>query len=151
MHTAGWKRWSARGPVLAALAMAWLASPLAAQRAAAQNVEQGKYLTEASAALIKLVNASNKQGFKLPDNTFSVGGGWINQSQTNWVALFTVELQAGKTYRFLAAGDADAKDVDLQVLDAAGKTVANDSGTEADAIVDYRPTATGRYTVRIRL
>jgi hypothetical protein len=123
----------------------------APNRASAQNVKQGQYITEASALLIKLINQANADGYKMLDNSFSIGGGWLTQGANNWVGLFTLELRAGRSYRFLGAGDADATDLDLQVVNPNGQKVAEDVGTEPDAIVNYRPTVTGRYLVRIRL
>jgi hypothetical protein len=120
-------------------------------RASAQEESQGKYITEATVRLTKLVAKANKDGYKLQDNTFSIGGGWLKQSTEVWVPLYTVQLEAGKKYRFLAAGDADAKDVDIEVQDAKGKTVASDTADDAEATVEYSPTAAGRYIVRIRL
>jgi hypothetical protein len=60
-------------------------------------------------------------------------------------------LTGGKKYRFIAAGDADARDVDLEVQDANGKVVAKDVRTDPEAIVEFTPQNTGRYLVRIRL
>ena len=62
-----------------------------------------------------------------------------------------VELTAGTKYRFLAAGDNNAKDVDLEVQDATGKVVVFDERTNPEAVVDFTPTVSGRYLVRIRL
>lgn len=134
-----------------AVLLACLALPGVSGQAQGQGVQQGKYFTEASALLIKLINQSNGQGYKMPDNTFSIGGGWLNQGTQNWVSLFTVELKAGTDYRFIAAADADATDLDLQVISPNGKVVAEDSGTEPDAIVNYRPGANGRYLIKLRL
>jgi hypothetical protein len=120
------------------------------QRASAQQ-GQGKYITEASAALIKLIDVSNTQGFVLENDLFSLGGGWLRQSQANWIPLYNINLQGGKQYRFLAAGDADTIDLDIQVLDAAGRVVAEDVGTESNAIVAFNPRVDGKYTVRLRL
>jgi hypothetical protein len=117
---------------------------------------QGKYVNSASARLVKLVDKSNEQGFQLTNDGFSIGGGWLKQGAQNWVPLFTVNLQAGKEYRFLAVGDMDAKDVDLQLIK--GDTavlhpviVAQDTATAPESVVTYRATTTGRYTVRLRL
>ena len=112
---------------------------------------QGRFVTQASARLVKLINAANAGGFNLADNSFSIGGGWLKQSQANWVPMFTVELQAGKQYRFLAAGDADAKDVDLEIQDANGRSVAVDDAVNPEAVITYTPANAGRYLVRIRL
>jgi hypothetical protein len=112
---------------------------------------QGKYVAEASARLIKLINSANGDGYILQDNSFSIGGGWLKQGRDLWVPLYTVQLQAGREYRFLASGDADARDVDLQIVGPGGNVVASDVDTAADAIVNFRPNASGRYEVRIRL
>ena len=112
---------------------------------------QGRFVTQASARLVKLINSANAGGFNLADNSFSIGGGWLKQSQANWVPMFTVELQAGKQYRFLAAGDADAKDVDLEIQDANGRSVAVDDAVNPEAVITYTPANAGRYLVRIRL
>jgi hypothetical protein len=132
-----------------ALTVVGLLGVISHNRASAQE-GQGKYVTEAAARLVKLIDKANGEGYKLHDNVFSIGGGWLKQGNNNWVALFTVELQAGKTYRFLGAGDADAKDVDLE-LQLNGKVVASDTGTDPTAVVNYTPAAAGRYLVRLRL
>ena len=128
-----------------ALAMLFLATNLQAQ-----ELLQGKYVNSASARLTRLVDAANKDGYKLSNNSFSIGGGWLKQN-TDWTPLYTIELQAGKEYRFVAVGDMDARDVDLQVRDANGNTVASDTSTAPEAIVTYTPTKSGRYMVRLRL
>jgi hypothetical protein len=134
---------------LAALVMFLLATLVPARPATAQG--QGKYLSEASARLGKLIAKANQEGFIFTDNQFSIGGGWLKQGQENWVPLYTLNLQGGKKYRFLAAGDYDAKDVDLQVQDLNGKTVAEDVGTEPEAVVNFTPPNTAKYLVRVRL
>ncbi len=121
------------------------------QRVDAQGGGQGGYITEAAARLTKLVEQANKDGYKLQDNSFSIGGGWLKQSASDWIPLYTVQLNGGTKYRFLASGDKDAKDVDIEIQDAKGKTVAADVDTAADAKVDFAPKETGRYLVRIRL
>ncbi len=119
--------------------------------AANVQAQQGKYVAEASTRLVKLINATNGNGYKLQDNTFSIGGGWLKKSTSAYTPLFTVTLQQGTQYRFLAAGDADAKDVDLEVVNADGDVVASDSKTDPQAVVNYTAQKGGRYTVRVRL
>lgn len=112
---------------------------------------QGKYVSEAAARMTKLVDAANKSGYALQDNSFSIGGGWLKQSKTDWVSLYTIKLAAGTGYRFLAAGDFDARDVDLEVLDENNKVVAQDVKTDPQAVVDFTPSKAGLYQVRLRL
>jgi hypothetical protein len=117
----------------------------------AQQVIQGQYVTEAAARLSKQVEKANKDGYEFQKNSFSIGGGWLKQSTQNWVPLYTLNLQAGKKYRFIAAGDADAQDVDLEIKDSNGKTLKADVSTDPIAVVDFSPENTGKYLVRVRL
>lgn len=144
-------RISWRGSFALGVACISILGVLAGDNRAGAQQGQGIYFTQASNRLAKLIDGANKAGYRQPNNSFSIAGGWIKQSQTNWVPIFTVELEAGKEYRFLAAGDNDARDVDLQIQDADGKTVALDDDTNLNAIVDFQPSRSGRYTVRIRL
>jgi hypothetical protein len=139
-----------RGLVLVAFAAAVVAVLSAGSPAQAQQ-GQGKYVTEAAARLAKTIGAANADGFKLSDNTFSIGGGWIKQGGNNWVSLFTITMEQGKQYRVLASGDGDATDVDVEIQDKGGKTLVSDTSTAADAVVNFTPDTTGRYLVRVRL
>jgi len=130
---------------------ACLASLLALVGASSANAQQGVFITQASARLSKLVDKGNTDGYSLQSNSFSIGGGWLKKGDA-WVSCYTVQLTAGKQYRFLASGDNDAKDVDLRVTDLKGeKEFAADVDTAADAVVNFTPKVTGRYLVQIRL
>jgi hypothetical protein len=120
-------------------------------RAAAQGGNQGKYITQASANLIGLVGKANDDGFVLAANQLSIGGGWVKQGADSWVTLYSVQLEGGRLYRVLAAGDNDARDVDVEVTNPKGNIVARDDSTDPKATVNYRPPVSGRYTVRVRL
>jgi len=114
---------------------------------------QGKYVEQASAHLIKLINAANASGYKLRDNKLSIGGGWLKQNTSDWIRIFPTPLKASTDYRFLAAGDNDAKDVDVEVTNSAGKVVAIDGKTDPTAVANYNvgKKGAGEYVVRIRL
>jgi len=112
---------------------------------------QGKYVTQASKRLVNLIGKANSEGFKLQDNKTSIGGGWLKKGDDNWVTVFSIVLEKDKAYRFLAAGDDDAMDVDLQVLDANSKVVANDEKADPEAVVDFTPSSTQQYQIRVRL
>jgi hypothetical protein len=148
------QQWMSRnGQFVLGVCLASLLAVLGMESRAAAQDGQGKYITETAVRLTKLINTANKDGYSLQDNSFSIGGGWLKQSQNDWAPLFTVQLQAGKKYRFIAAGDVDAKDVDLEIVSDSGKgkTVASDVATNPEAVVDFTPANTGRYLVRIRL
>jgi hypothetical protein len=137
-----------RGFSLGVCLMSVLAVLGGADRASAQ---QGKYVTQASTRLAKLIDAGNTDGFSLADNSFSLGGGWLKKSQNDWIPIYSVNLTAGKKYRFLATGDDDAKDVDIRIMDPKGTQVAIDESTAVDAVVNFTPKVTGKYSVQIRL
>jgi hypothetical protein len=63
---------------------------------------QGKYVNSSSAKLVRLVDAANNDGYNLQNDGFSLGGGWLRQGTGNWVPMFTMNLVAGKEYRFIA-------------------------------------------------
>jgi hypothetical protein len=119
--------------------------------ALAQKKGQGKFLTEATQRLIGQVATANADGFRLANNTFSIGGGWLRQGAGNWVNLYTIRMEAGMEYRILASGDNDAVDVDVQVVNAKGTTVASDTARAANASVTFRPKVSQDFQIRVRL
>jgi hypothetical protein len=123
---------------------------LSAGAARAQNTP-GKYIGEASTRLAKMIDNASGTGYKIRGNAFFMGGALLQQSKDNWIPLGTVELDQDRPYVFLAAGDADATDVDIQILGPNGDVVAKDDSTNVEATVEYRPTTRGRYTIRMRL
>jgi hypothetical protein len=142
---------SRRGQFVLGIGLASVCALLAGLNGAGAQDGQGIFITQAAARLQKGIDAANKDGYKLKDNSFSIGGGWIKQSKKDWVSLYKLNLQPGKDYRFLASGDSDARDVDLEVLNPNGDVVASDTAKDPNAIVDYRPKVGGQYTVRVRL
>jgi hypothetical protein len=123
---------------------------LAAVGGAEAQDGQGKYITQAADRLATLVSLANKDGYQLQPDDFSVGGGWLKQSK-DWVGLFSVELKGKQPYRFLAAGDDDAKDVDLRILDPDGKEVAIDAAVGKAAVVNFTPPIARRYRIQVRV
>ncbi len=65
-------------------------------------------------------------------------------------SFITTDLEGGRTYLF---GGAVAKenDLDIIVLDSAGSEVARDTKTDNIPIVEFTPSSTARYTIRLRL
>ncbi|MBI1831493.1 MAG: hypothetical protein HYR84_08590 [Planctomycetes bacterium] len=142
--------WSPRGRFVLIVCLASLIGVLASDnRASAQH--QGRFVSEAAERLHKAIDRANDAGYTLHDNAFSIGGGWIKQSKKNWILLFTKTLKAGQPYKFLAAGDKDARDVDIEIIDEDGKVVAKDADPDATAVVNFTPKNTGKYQVRVRL
>jgi hypothetical protein len=114
------------------------------------SAQQGQFVTQAAGRIAKLIDDGNAAGYKLHNNTFSLGGGWIKQGNGNWVALYTISMEEGQQYRVVAAGDDDATDVDVEIQ-LNGKTLKADTSTAATATVDFTPTESGRYLIRVRL
>jgi hypothetical protein len=114
------------------------------------SAQQGKYVTQAATRIGQLVDTANGAGYKLYDNTFSIGGGWLKQSASTWVALYTITMEEGKQYRVVAAGDDDATDVDVEIQ-LNGATKKADTSTAPTATVDFTPSESGRYLIRVRL
>jgi hypothetical protein len=142
---------AARPYAAGVLVVAVIAVLVGPDRAAAQNDRQGQYIIQAAQRLQKLTDQANAAGFKFDDNKFSMGGGWYNQGE-KFSNLFNLTLQAGRTYRVIVAGDGDARDVDVAIVEMkTGKQVAVDVKTDPEAIVEVTPPATQKYIVRIRL
>jgi len=143
-------QWLPRGRFLVGVFLAGLVGFLASEnRASAQA--QGKFVTQAAERLHKAIDRANSNGYSLHDNAFSIGGGWLKQSKKNWILLFTKTLKAGQPYKILAAGDSDARDVDVEIIDEDGKVVAKDADLDATAVVNFTPKTSGKYQVRVRL
>jgi len=60
-------------------------------------------------------------------------------------------FEAGTTYTIIGGGDNRAEDVDIQILDADGTVVTQDTLTDSSPIVRFTPTSTGTYTLRVHL
>lgn len=61
------------------------------------------------------------------------------------------ELRAGETYVFIGGGDEDVKDLDIQITDAAGNLVKEDTLVDAIPVVEITPTRTQTFTVTLDL
>jgi hypothetical protein len=132
-------------PLLLAIACAVPAGEIRAQS------NPSKYINEASDRVGKMVDNAARQGYRVRTNSFFMGGALLQQGKETWVALGTVDLEQNRPYIFLAAGDADSRDVDIQILGPNGDVVAKDDSTAVEASCEYRPTMRGRYTIRMRL
>jgi hypothetical protein len=143
--------WPWQRPAGAIAVLAILTALVLPGAAAAQNERQGPFIVQAAQRLQKLTDQANAAGFKLDDNKFSMGGGWYNQSD-KWMNVFNLTLKAGRTYRVIVAGDGDARDVDVALVEMkTGKVVAVDMKNDPEAMVELTPAATQKYIVRIRL
>lgn len=119
----------------------------AAAPAAAQGRDTRLYSAQAVvrvtniASTAKFINYGYREGL-------SILGGWIEGRS---YLTFSTRLIQGVDYLLLAAGDNDAQDVDLEIVDANGNVLAKDDGKQAYAIVTFRPRVTAYYTLRLTL
>ena len=113
----------------------------------AQGKTTGQFMNE---AVIRVTNVAN--GVKFINYGYNEGisilGGWVDEKAS---LNFTTPLQAGKEYLFLAGGDNDAQDVDLEILDSRNNVVAADVRVAPDAVVAFNPKVGGTYTLRMTL
>jgi hypothetical protein len=58
-------------------------------------------------------------------------------------------LTKGQGYAFVAVGDDNAKDVDLQLVDRNGEVVAEDNDEDKSAVVTFSPPQKARYYARV--
>ncbi|HKI19611.1 MAG TPA: hypothetical protein VKA15_17120 [Isosphaeraceae bacterium] len=66
-------------------------------------------------------------------------------------SFLTTTLTRGRTYAFLGAGNHTAQDLDIIIEDASGKVVAQDVDDNATPRVQFTPSRTGRYTLKLKL
>ena len=64
---------------------------------------------------------------------------------------FPVSLEQGRAYRFVGACDYECRNLDFELLDAAGTVVARDLGANDVPIMDYTPALAGTFTVRLMM
>ena len=61
-----------------------------------------------------------------------------------------MELQNGKQYLFFGAAR-NAADLDILIEDESKNGVAEDTKTDSVAAVEFSPTRTGKYTIKLKL
>jgi hypothetical protein len=140
--------WFAVTAVLVAFLVS--AGPVAAQ------ADVATYSKEAMDDLIGLLRKASKDGYSMEPSTTTMFGGWLprgrGQGNERWIPMLVLRnLDPNKVYRIIAAGDNDTKDLDLRILDPAGKVVAQDATVLRDAEVTFRPARQQDYTIELRL
>jgi hypothetical protein len=86
-----------------------------------------------------------RDGFREVSNA---ARGDLNDSQsTRW----TVTLRAGSEYRLFGACDEDCQDLDLEIYDANGRLVDEDTASDDFPVVSVRPRYTQEYSFRVTM
>jgi hypothetical protein len=135
-------RLSAHVPVLAGILLLVGGPPAWAQRSA------GIYLKQAVVRVTDNTKVAGRlTGYGYNDG-ISILGTWLPAGGRS---NFRLQLTAGVSYMFIAGGDNDAQDVDLEVFDDAGNQLAADTRVAPDALVVYTPAYSGWYRLRVAL
>ena len=123
--------------------------PLPVGQPVGQNNAGGPFLVQAMTRVTNLAaNAKQLGGYGYNDN-ISIMAAWVEGKRS---ISFGYPLTAGTDYLFLAAGDNDARDIDLAITDNYdNRTVALDQGSEPEAIAPFTPRFTGSYTLKLTL
>jgi hypothetical protein len=128
---------------IVALALALVLSAAWPQGQVSVNYWRQAFLrvTESAAAAAKLGNYGYQRGI-------SILGAWVDSKDQ---CSFSIYLEKDVNYMFVAAGDNDAQDVDFEILDAAGKTLASEDRNAPDATVMFTPAEGEYYTMKLTL
>jgi hypothetical protein len=123
--------------------------------AVAQPESTVTYSKEALTNLTPLLRKAGQGGFKLEVGA-AIFGGYMprgrGQGNEPWLPVISLVLDPNKQYRIIAAGDNDALDLDLRVVDpATGAVIALDDRIDATAEVTFQPPRQQRYEVQFRL
>ncbi|MEZ6104844.1 MAG: hypothetical protein R3B96_01690 [Pirellulaceae bacterium] len=63
----------------------------------------------------------------------------------------TRRFEKGIEYAIVAGGDEDASDIDVEILDSKGNVVIKDDSEDRLGVIEWTPTTTGEYRVRVKL
>ena len=69
--------------------------------------------------------------------------------QPTQVHPWAVPLKRGETYRIIAECDSECSDLDMELVDPAGKIVERDTLPDSAPVINIRPAADGTYTARV--
>jgi hypothetical protein len=73
----------------------------------------------------------------------------INAMQPTEVQAWRLTLKRGETYRILGACDNECSDLDLELLDPAGKIIERDTLPDSAPVINIRPAADGVFSARV--
>jgi hypothetical protein len=114
-----------------------------------QGKDSGGFLTQAFVRVTDNADFAKRViGYGYADGV-SVLAAWVDQNDS---VSFIRPLNGGTSYTFLAAGDKDARVVNLDILDDKGtKVLKSDGKMQPDAVLEFTPAVTGNYTMRLTL
>lgn len=121
-------------------------------RASAQTLERAtaKYSMQAMANLDALIKVENRLGYYFARNSLVLGGTWMDKSN-KYTGVLSFTTEPGRTYVIVAAGDNDARDLDLRITDRQGNVIKQDGATDATARVQFTLRNAREIVIQVRL
>lgn len=134
-----------------ALAVVTLATlVVTAPASAKEEWAPGKYLDQAMTRVIASVRkVTDKTAYGLDDQSSCFIGAYLEEGKS--VGAATIPLTGGIEYAFMAGGDDDVNDLDLELRDSDGEVVAKDVATDSNPVVVFTPKEDGKYKVVMKL
>jgi hypothetical protein len=120
-----------------------------AQSQTSEGWTPGHFLAQAVARVYGLVSSTviSDRGIGFADG-ISMLGTLVKPGETTTLVR---SLTAGTTYLLVAGGDDDAEDLDVEVKDMSGRTLASDVESDAIPVVEFTPLRSGRYQIVLSL
>ncbi len=126
-----------------------LAGGATAQAAPAEQWAPGAYMEQALGRVMGAGLAlDEKLDYGFDGDGFCLLGTLL---RPEGATAFNRPLKKGETYAFVGAGDDDAKDVDLEILDEAGNVLASDTQEDSVPVIEFKPKKSGNYVIRVTL
>ncbi len=133
-----------------ALSLVALATLVASAPASAKEWVPGKYLDQAMTRVISSVRkVTDKTAYGLDDQSSCFIGAYLEEGKS--VGAATIPLTGGTEYAFIAGGDDDVNDLDIELRDADGDVVAKDVENDSNPVVVFTPKEDGKYKVVMKL
>lgn len=114
----------------------------------AQGESSANFLNQAFVRVTDSASAAAKLGNFGYDEGVSILGAWVHCRDN---VMYYVPLTRGVNYMFVAGGDNDAQDIDLEIQDDKGRVVAVDNRVAADAMATLAAPSTGWFTLKLTL
>ncbi|MVM41300.1 hypothetical protein GO730_32485 [Spirosoma sp. HMF3257] len=121
---------------------------LASSSLYAQSWQNGRYMKQAiNETMVKAVLAEQSTSAGFANGICFLGAILKKGHEVGW----TTTLMGDQEYIFIGGGDQDATDVDISVSNTPGTLLAKDTQSDKTPIVQFTPTRTGQYTIKLKL
>src|SRR5712671_5796219 len=126
-----------------AIALVGLLSPVWSQGQTSVNYWTQAFIrvTDSAAGAAKLGNFGYQEGI-------SILGAWVDKGED---CKFSIYFAKDGNYMIVAGGDNDAQDINVEIQNQAGRTIASEDREAPDAMVTFTPSESDYYTLRLSL